>query len=145
MIILDTNVLSEMARQAPAPAVVAWLDAQAPETLYLTTITLAEMRFGMMILPDGRRRAMLQSALAHTAQLYAGRILPFDQDAAWRYAELAAAARAHGLGFPTPDGYIAAIAAVHSFDVATRDTGPFAAAGLTVIDPFIPRPSAAPR
>lgn len=137
MIILDTNVISEMAKLEPSSAVQTWLNAQPFEALYLTAVTLAEMRFGIMVLPEGKRRDFLEAALDSTEQLYAGRILSFDPQAARRYAQLASGARARGKGFPTPDGYIAAIAAAHGFAVATRDTSPFEAAGLSVINPWL--------
>jgi len=134
MILLDTNVISEAMKPEPAPAVRTWLDAQAAETLYLPSVTIAELMFGIGALPEGRRKDKLAAALNGVLELFADRILPFDTRAARRYAELAVSARAAGKGFPTPDGYIAAIAAAHDFAVASRDTTAFAAAGLTVID-----------
>lgn len=138
MIVLDTNVVSEAMRPSAEPAVTAWLNDQVAETLYLTSVTLAEWQFGIGSLPAGRRRDVLAGMLERLLALFQGRILPFDADAARHYARLAVAARAAGKGFPTPDGYIAAIAATHGFAVATRDTGPFAAAGLPVINPWRP-------
>lgn len=113
-----------------------WLDAQAAETLFLSSITIAELSFGIGALPDGRRKEKLAAALDGVLDLFADRILPFDTSAARRYPDLAVEARATGKGFPTPDGYIAAIAAAHGFTVASRDTSAFDAAGLTVIDPW---------
>ena len=136
MILLDTNVVSEAMKPAPAPAVLTWLDAQAAETLYLSSVTVAELMFGIGALPKGRRRDKLSAALDGVLELFADRILPFDTRAARRYAELAVRARAAGRGFPTPDGYIAAIATAHDFAVASRDTSAFTAAGLTVLDPW---------
>lgn len=136
MIVLDTNVVSEAMKPAPAAAVRDWLDAQAAETLFLTSVTIAELRFGVGVLPEGRRKQQLGEVLDGLLGLFEGRILPFDTAAALRYAALAVAARAAGRGLPTPDGYIAAIAAAHGFSVATRDTGPFQGAGLPVIDPW---------
>jgi predicted nucleic acid-binding protein len=137
MILLDTNVVSEAMKPEPAPAVRTWLDAQAAETLYLSSVTIAELLFGIGALPKGRRRDRLNAALDGVLELFADRILPFHIKAARRYAELAVSARAAGKGFPTPDGYIAAIAAAHDFAVASRDTSAFTAAGLTVIDPWM--------
>ena len=137
MILLDTNVVSEAMKPEPAPAVRTWLDAQAAETLYLSSVTIAELLFGIGALPKGRRRDRLNAAIDGVLELFADRILPFDIKAARRYAELAVSARAAGKGFPTPDGYIAAIAAAHDFAVASRDTSAFTAAGLTVIDPWM--------
>jgi len=92
--------------------------------------------FGIGTLPKGRRKDHLAAALDGALELFDARILPFDTEAARRYAEIAVRARRAGKGLPTPDGYIAAIAAAHGFAVASRDTGAFTAAGLTVIDPW---------
>lgn len=138
MILLDTNVVSEALTREPHPGVSAWLDAQAAETLFLSSITVAELLFGVGALPAGKRKERLATAVEEVLALFEGRILPFDTAAARRYADLAVSARAAGKGFPTPDGYIAAIAAHRGFLVATRDTAAFKAAGLTVIDPWAP-------
>jgi predicted nucleic acid-binding protein len=136
MIVLDTNVVSEAMKPQPDPAVLAWLDAQAAETLYLTSVTLAELWFGIGALPAGRRSDALSRTLEGLLPLFEGRILPFDALAARHYAQLAVAARSAGRGLPTPDGYIAAIASAQGFAVATRDTAPFEAAGRVVINPW---------
>ena len=136
MIVLDTNVVSEAMKPEPAAAVQAWLDAQAAETLYLSSVTVAELMFGIGALPKGRRKDKLTAALDGVLDIFTNRILPFDTRAARRYAELAVRAREAGKGFPTPDGYMAAIAAAHDFAVASRDTSAFVAAGITVIDPW---------
>lgn len=136
MIVLDTNVVSEAMKAAPNPAVLAWLDEQAAETLYLSSVTLAELLFGIGALPSGRRKDALNQTLDGLLALFGDRVLAFDTDAARNYAELAVAARAAGKGFPTPDGYIAAIAKARGFTVATRDVAPFQAAGLKVINPW---------
>jgi predicted nucleic acid-binding protein len=136
MILLDTNVISEAMKPAPERAVRDWLDAQTAETLFLSSVTIAELSFGIAALPKGRRKDNLTAALEGLLALFAARILPFDTAAAQRYGELAAKARIAGRGFPTPDGYIAAIAATQGFTVATRDSSAFAAAGLQVINPW---------
>ena len=136
MILLDTNVVSEAMKPAPEPAVRDWLDEQAAETLYLSSVTIAELTFGIGALPQGHRRDRLTAALEGVMALFGDRILPFDTKAAPRYGDLAVRARAAGRGFPTPDGYIAAIAAAHDFAVASRDASAFEAAGLTVINPW---------
>lgn len=136
MILLDTNVVSEAMKPAPHPPVLAWLNDQAAETLYLSSVTLAEMLFGIAALPDGKRKEKLTDALDGLTALFRDRILPFDVDAARHYATLAVDARAGGRGFPTPDGYIAAIAASRRFIVASRDTAPYKAADVTVINPW---------
>ena len=136
MILLDTNVVSEAMKPEPTLAVRKWLDEQAAETLYLSSVTIAELLFGIGALPKGKRKDKLTAALDGALELFADRILSLDTSAARRYAELAVRARAAGKGFPTPDGYIAAIAASHDFAVASRDTSAFTAAGLAVINPW---------
>lgn len=138
MIVLDTNVVSEAMKADANPAVRAWLDEQTAETLYLSSITLAELLFGIGALPGGRRRDALTQTLDGLLGLFGNRVLAFDTGAAQRYAELALTARAAGKGFPLPDGYIAAIADARGFTVATRDVAPFQAAGLDVINPWEP-------
>jgi predicted nucleic acid-binding protein len=136
MIVLDTNVVSEAMKPKPDPAVRRWLNEQAAETLYLSSVTLAELLFGIGALPAGKRKDMLAQALDGLMGLFRDRVLPFDTDAARRYAELAVTAKANGRGFPTPDGYIAAIAVSRRFLVASRDTAPYGAAGVPVINPW---------
>lgn len=136
MIVLDTNVVSEAMKPEPEPVVRAWLNDQAAETLYLTSVTLAELLFGIGALPAGQRRDRLARALDGLLGLFKGRVLPFDAEAASHYARLAVQARSAGRGLPLPDGYIAGVAAARGFWVASRDTAPFEAAGLTVIDPW---------
>jgi len=136
MILLDTNVVSEGIKPEPHPSVLAWLDVQTAETLFLSSISVAELLFGFGALPDGRRKDMLAARIDCLLDQFVGRILPFDTAAARRYADLAVKARRDGKGFPIPDGTIAAIAAAHGFAVASRDTSAFTAAGLTVIDPW---------
>jgi predicted nucleic acid-binding protein len=137
MILLDTNVMSEPLRRAPEPRVIAWIDAQPMETLFLAAITVAELRAGVALLPAGKRRSGLQESLEkRVLPLFAGRVLPFDLACTRAYAALMAKARAAGLAIATADGYIAAIAAANGFAVATWDTSPFEAAGTAVIDPW---------
>lgn len=137
MIILDTNVVSEPMRPQANAAVLDWLDRQVAETLYLTATSLAELLVGIGLLPQGRRREQLKSSLAELlGVLFRGRILAFDAEAATRYADIVARARGNGQMISVADAQIAAIAATHGFHVATRDTGPFVAAGVPVIDPW---------
>lgn len=136
MILLDTNVISEAMKPAPDDTVRAWLDEQAAETLYLSSVTIAELLYGIGALPTGKRKDRLTEALDGVMEMFADRVLPFDIAAARRYADLAVKARAAGKGFPTPDGYIAAIAAARGFTVATRDISAFDAAGVAVINPW---------
>jgi predicted nucleic acid-binding protein len=137
MIVLDTNVVSEAMKPEPNPAVRAWLNGQATETLYLSTVTVAELLFGIGALPVGRRKDLLAQTLDGLMRLFRDRVLPFDMDAARCYAELAVSAKTAGRGFPTPDGYIAAVASSRGFMVASRDTEPFKAANIRVINPWI--------
>ena len=137
MILLDTNVVSEPLRQAPDARVTEWIDAQAIETLFLSAITVAELRAGMELLPAGKRRSGLQESLeTRVLPLFAGRVLPFDLGCTQSYAELMAKARATGPAISSADAYIAAIATAKGLTVATRDTGPFKAAGAKVINPW---------
>lgn len=137
MILLDMNVISEPLRHAPNAAVVAWIDSQPIETLYLAAITVAELRFGVASMPAGKRRNVLRQRLEkEVLPLFVGRILPFDITASQAYAESMATARAAGLAIGTADGYIAATAAANGLAVATRDTSPFKAAGLQIINPW---------
>ena len=137
MILLDTNVISEPLRGADG-RVVAWIDAQRIETLYLSAITVADLRFGVAAMPAGKRRDALHDQIEkRVLPLFTGRVLPFDLAASQAYAELMARARNDGLAIGVADGFIAAIARVHAFSVATRDTGPFEAAGLAVINPWV--------
>lgn len=137
MILLDTNVVSEPLRKSPDPAVIEWIDAQAIETLYLSAITVAELRAGVALLTAGKRRTGLQDNLEQRVlPLFADRVLPLDLACTQAYAALIAKARAAGLAISTADGYIAAIATQHNFAVATRDTAAFAAAGVSVINPW---------
>ncbi len=137
MILLDTNVISEPLKSVADLNVLAWIDAQIIETLYLSTISLAELRFGIAVLPDGKRRDTLAASLERRViPLFAGRILSFDEAASQAYATLRTRARAAGQAIAPADGYIAAIAASQGFAIATRDTSPFEAAKLTVINPW---------
>lgn len=139
MILLDTNVVSEPLQPVPAPSVIEWIDAQAIETLYLCAITVAELRFGVAVLPAGKRKERLSTRLERDVlPLFPERILPFDLDASRAYADLMAAARGRGTPIGKADGLIAAVAASRGLAVATRDTNPFLAAGLEVIDPWSP-------
>lgn len=139
MILLDTNVLSEPLRRVPEAQVVAWIDAQPMETLFVSAITVAELRAGAAMLPAGKRRAGLQDNLEkRVLSLFAGRVLAFDMACTQAYAALMAKSRAAGLAIGAADGYIAAIAATHGLAVATRDTSPFEAAGTPVINPWLP-------
>lgn len=118
-------------------AVLDWLDQQAAETLYLTATSLSELLVGVELLPAGKRKKGLAAALSDLLRrLFGSRVLPFDERAAMAYAPLVSRARADGRHLSVADAQIAAIASVHGFAVATRDTGSFIAAGVTVINPW---------
>lgn len=137
MILLDTNVISEPLRRVPEARVINWIDAQSLETLYLSAITVAELRFGVANLPVGKRRDELQTSLENQIlPLFSGRVRPFELDCTTAYAELMAKAKSAGLAIAAADGYIAAIAATNRFSVATGDVSPFQAAGVNVINPW---------
>jgi toxin FitB len=141
MIVLDTNVISELWRAAPDPNVLGWVDAQAVETLYLSAVTVAELKFGLAAMPVGKRRALYEDRLEREVlPAFGGRVLSFDLAASGAYALLMARARLAGRPIGTADGYIAAIAATRNFAVATRDTEPFEAAGLQTINPWTAPP-----
>ena len=137
MILLDTNVISEPQRREPNARVLEWIDAQALETLYLSAITVAEMRAGITLMPAGKRRDSLHDNLEkRLLPMFANRVLSFDMACAKAYAELLAKSRAAGLAVETADAFIAAVALANGFAVATRDTRPFKAAGVNVINPW---------
>ena len=137
MILLDTNVISEPQRREPNARVLDWIDAQALETLSLSAITVAELRAGIALMPAGKRRDGLHENLEkRLLPMFANRVLPFDMACTKAYAELLVTSRAAGLAVETADAFIAAVALANGFAVATRDTTPFEAAGLNVINPW---------
>ena len=137
MILLDTNVISEPWKPAPEPRVLAWIDAQAIETLFLSAVTVAELRFGIGAMLAGRRRSVLYERLEQQVlPLFAGRVLSFDLAASQAYAELMVRARSEGRAIGKADGYIAATAASRGYAVASRDVSPFEAAGVRVLNPW---------
>ena len=137
MILLDTNVVSEPLRPVPEPRVVKWIDAQPLETLYLSAITVAELRSGVASLPAGKRRIGLHDNLEkQVLPLFSGRVRPFDLNCTLAYAKLIAEARLRGLAIAPADRYIAAVAMTNGFSIATRDVSPFRAAGINMINPW---------
>lgn len=138
MILLDTNVLSEPLKPAPDPQVLAWLDAQVPGTLFLSSITLAELWSGVVRLPAGRRRDELSLALTQQVlPLFADRVLDFNSVAARVFADMMAAAQASGCTPSFADAAIAAIARAAGFVVASRNVTDFRGLGLPVINPWL--------
>ena len=137
LLLLDTNVLSELMRPAPAQAVLDWVAGQALDTLCTAAPCQAEILAGIAVLPEGRRHADLAAAAAGIfAEDFAGRVLPFDDQAATAYATLFAARRQAGLAVATVDLMAAAIARVHGARVVTRNVRDFAGCGVAVIDPW---------
>ena len=137
MIILDTNVVSELTRLAPNPSVVFWLDAQIAEDVYLSAITEAELRFGIAVLPAGRRRERLAFEVENMLREdFEQRILPFDSDAARMHAEIAASRRAIGKPISYADCQVAAIARCYGAAVATRNYGDFEHCGIEIVNPW---------
>ena len=135
MILVDTNVLSELTRPKPEPRVLVWLEVNEP-ALAVPAIALAELRYGIACLPDGRRRSGLLHFWRATCQQFRGRIFSFDERAAERYGDVAAAAERTGRRLTVQDGQIAAIALVHGMSVATRNVGDFEAAGAAIVNPW---------
>ena len=137
MILLDTNVVSELMRPSPHPTAEAWVTRRAAASLFFSAVGEAELRYGIAIMPAGRRRDEL--ALVIEAMLredFAGRVLPFDSDAARAYAEIAAARRAAGRSVSQADAQIAAIARSRGMAVATRNVRDFDDMGIDIIDPW---------
>lgn len=137
MIVLDTNVVSEFMTSPPAPSVREWLNSQATGTLYLTTISIAEIEFGLMVLPEGNRRRLLATRFEQFVELAFGeRILAFDEPAAHLYGRIRAERRARGRPMSNFDAQIAAIARAKSFRLATRNVKDFDGCGVELINPF---------
>lgn len=137
MILLDTNVLSELMRAKPDPAVVAWIDAQPVDDLHISAITVAEILYGIARMPDGKRKQALHDlALVMFEEDFAGNILPFDTDAAVHYAELVAESESRGKLADMADGQIAAIARLHGAHIATRNVRHFEHFGVSLTDPW---------
>ena len=137
MILLDTNVISELMRGQPSTTVLDWFGQHDAAQLYISAITEAELRTGIAILPEGQRRDRLQMALdAMIEQDFQTRILPFDSPAARAYADIAARRRAAGRPIAEADCQIAAIAMAAGAPVATRNVKDFDGCGVTVINPW---------
>lgn len=137
MIILDTNVFSEMLKPVPSTRVFHWLAAQESQDVFLTAITLAELFQGVEMMPSGRRRTDLHDAIESTLNAdYAGRVLAFDDLAARPYAKILAGRKALGRPISQSDGMIAAIARARGFVVATRNLSDFEHCGIRVVSPW---------
>ncbi len=137
MIVVDTNVVSELMRSAPETGVVAWINSQAALTLYTTSITVAEIMHGVLLLPKGKRRTAVAEAARAIFEIdLTGRVLAFDSAAANRYAEISASRRAAGRPIAAFDAQIAAIVAVQGGRLATRNVSDFTGCGIDVVDPW---------
>ena len=136
MIVLDTNVLSELMRADASPRVIAWASRQASTSLFTTSITEAEIFDGLALLPKGKRRSSLESAVTGLFSDFEGRVLAFDSDAARSYATLAAARRALGRPIAFADAQIAAIVRSRGGRLATRNGHDFDACGIDLVDPW---------
>lgn len=137
MIVLDTNVISALMAPVQEPAIVQWFDSVAPASVFTTTITRAEILYGVRILPDGKRKAGLGANVAKIFDIkLSGRVLPFDVPAADIYAEIVAARRALGRPMMQFDAQIAAIAISRGASLATRNVRDFDHLGLDVINPW---------
>lgn len=135
--VLDTNVLSELMRPEPEPKVVAWVAAKPPVSVFTTTLTQAEILYGLRLLGSTRRRDDLEAVAREMfATDFAGRVLPFDEAAADAYADIAASRRQAGRPIAQFDAQIVAIARSRGAGVATRNVANFEMCGVDVIDPW---------
>jgi toxin FitB len=138
MIILDTNVVSEPLKPEPNANVIRWLSKQAPETLFITAITAAELRSGVELMPRGKRRDALAQAIDfEVLALFNGRVLAFDSDCAVPFGMVIAKANKSGNPIGFPDAAIAAISLFYGFRVATRNVVDFASTGAKIINPWV--------
>ena len=136
MIILDTNVLSETMKDVPEPKVLEWLWSRTKSQMYITSLTDAEVRYGIALLPTGKRRTQLEELSEGALGVFAGRTLAFDSNAAKRFAAIASIYKKTGMSVEGPDLQIAAIASAHGFSIATRNVKHFAKTGVQLINPW---------
>ncbi|MGH2781831.1 MAG: type II toxin-antitoxin system VapC family toxin [Thermoleophilaceae bacterium] len=139
MIVVDTNVASELMRPSPSPSVVAWVRASSPPQLHTTAITVAEVLYGIERLAEGRRRTLLGTTAREVFSSFADRVLPFDERAAEEYAEIVAAREAGGRPISGFDAQIAAICRGHGATLATRNATDFQETGIVTLNPWIAR------
>jgi hypothetical protein len=141
VILLDTNIVSETMRDAPSPAVVAWFDGEQALDLFIPSLVLAEIHFGIAKLAPGARRGQLERAVAELAdELYRGRIVNFDERAASAYGAVSSRRRASGRPISQMDALIASVTIANGAALATRNTRDFAGLGISLVNPFEHRP-----
>jgi predicted nucleic acid-binding protein len=134
-LLLDTNVLSEVQRPVPSPKVLAWLDTIDEDRAFLSVASVAELRRGIALLDDGRRRATLAAWLAHDLpERFAERILPIDRAVAERWGDLMAQSRRSGIALSVMDGFFAATALANDLTLVARNVKDFAAFGVTLLN-----------
>lgn len=137
MILLDTNIISELMRPKPEEKVLTWLNEQESRDLFVSTISIAEISYGLHVLPEGHRRNVLKNAFGRAVQLgFLHRILSFDEAAAREYGKIMAIRKAMGRPLGVPDGQIAAIAYSQKMRLATRNVKDFVDCGLQLVNPF---------
>ena len=138
MILVDTNVVSELMKQAPSPKVLSWFDLYDAMQLYISSITIAEIRYGIHAMPHGKKRRMLEIAFDNAiSEAFKNRVLSFDEDAAHFYGIIMSQCKSLGHPLGILDGQIASIAAVHDLAIATRNTKDFLHCKLELINPFL--------
>lgn len=137
MIVVDTNVVAELMKVSPDQTVVSWMNDQDSSTLFLTTVTIGEIGYGLRVMPQGRRRLQMEQGFERIlAEAFAGRILAFDEEAARQYAEVMGRRQEIGRRLSAFDGQIASIARANGFAVATRNVRDFVECGVEIINPF---------
>jgi predicted nucleic acid-binding protein len=137
MVILDTNVLAELMKPVPEPAVVSWMNRQETSDLFLTTITIGEILYGIRILPQGKHRLRLEQGFETIlSAAFTGRVLVFDEGAARQYGDVMGRRREIGRPLGIPDGQIASIARANRYAVATRNVFDFVECGVEIVNPF---------
>lgn len=135
MILLDTGILAEAMKPAPEQNLLSWLDAQRPESLFISSVSIGELLYGIGLLPDGKAKDELAKALERTLNLFSGRMLTFDTVAAFAFAEIATAAKRKGKSHNVSDTYLAAIASAHGLTLASRSPALYENFGVLVIEP----------
>jgi predicted nucleic acid-binding protein len=137
LIVVDTNVISELTRRVPAPEVISWIDSLAAADVATTAITAAELLYGVARLPDGRRKSELSAAVrALLSDDFGDRVLPFDEPAADRYAEIVSHRERLGRTISVADAQIAAICSATGATLATRNIDDFEASGIELLNPW---------